>query len=176
MKVNKLSKNSLNSHIPDSRKEEQEYGPGKKEIAICSECSAVYFNKNWHHQNQLDDYAHLTEDKEVNFVLCPACTMKRDNTFEGMVIVEHIPDAIRKEVEALIYHIADRANERDPMDRILSFKPYGEDGFEIHTSENQLAISIGKQIVSAHKDAKMDIQLSKEESAARVRVEFSKES
>lgn len=175
MNVNESSKNSLNSHIPKSRKEEQEYGPGKKEIAICSECSAVYFSKSWHHQNQLDDYAHLTEDKQIDFVLCPACTMKRDNLFEGEVIIEHVPDAIRGEVERLIYNIADRANERDPMDRILSFKPYGNDGFEIHTSENQLAISIGKQIVDAHKGAKIDIQLSKEESVARVRVDFSKE-
>lgn len=175
MKLNELFKNALKGHLPTSRKEESEYGPGKKEITICSECSAVYWDKSWHNQNQLNNYAHLTEDKEVNFALCPACAMARDNAFEGVVIVERIPDVIRQEVERLIYNIAGRAAERDPMDRILSFKPYGEDGFEVRTSENQLAISIGKQIVSAHKDAKIEISLSKEESVARVRVEFPKQ-
>jgi len=166
------SKNRGSSHYPKSRKEEQEYGPAKKDIVICSECSAVYWYKSWHHQ--LGKYKHLSEDKQIRFELCPACKMVKDKKFEGQIFVEHIPAGIRREVEQLIYNVADRAYKRDSQDRVLMLRAYKKDGFEVRTSENQLALSIGKQIQRAYKNSSIDIQLSDKESTARVRIWWGK--
>src|SRR3989338_5183652 len=152
------SKNTGSPHSPKSRKEEQEFGPGKKELVICKDCSAVYGEKHWRHS--LEQEKHLGEDKQVRFAVCPACQMKRDKTFEGQVIVENVPAELRGDIERLIYRVADRAFRRDPMDRILDLRSrkngparrsLGVGGFEVRTSENQLAISMGKQIVRAYK-------------------------
>lgn len=164
------TKNIGSAHYPKSRKEEQEFGPGKKEIVICKDCSAVYGEKHWRHS--MEEEKHLGEDKRISFSVCPACQMKRDKTFEGQVIVKNVPAELRADIERLIYHVADRAFKRDPMDRILDLRSR-KNGFEIRTSENQLAISIGKQIARAHKKAKVDVQLSEGESVARVHVVFS---
>ena len=164
-------KNTGSPHSPKSRKEEQEFGPGKKEIVICKDCSAVYGEKHWRHS--MEEEKHLGEDKQVRFAVCPACQMKRDKTFEGQVIVENVPVDLRSEIERLIYRVGDRANRRDPMDRILDLRSR-KNGFEVRTSENQLAISMGKQIARAYKKAKAEVQLSEGESVARVRVVFPK--
>lgn|SRR5487761_931750 len=169
----RFAENKGSRHSPKSRKEEQEYGKGKENIVLCPTCGSVYWYKSWHHN--LEDYKYLTEEKMVRFSLCPACSMAKDKVFEGQVLVEHIPASLRREVESFIYHIADRAYARDPMDRLLDMRPYGKDGLEIHTSENQLAKNIAKEIVRAHKHAKEEIRKSKEESVLRAWVRFEKQ-
>ena len=161
-------KNIGSGRYPKSRKEEQEYGSGKAGIVLCSDCSSVYWDKSWHHQ--LGKYKNLTEDKQIRFARCPACQMAKDRQFEGRVLVEHVPAELRGEVEQLIYNVADRAYTRDSQDRILMFRAYKGNGLEVRTSENQLALIIAKQIHRAHKNTNIDIQLSEEESVARVRV------
>ncbi|MFH1611690.1 MAG: hypothetical protein ABH887_00225 [bacterium] len=66
----------------------------------------------------------------------------------------------------LINNIGERAFKRDPMDRIIKIND-NKTEIEILTTENQLAISIGKQIKSAFK-GDIEIKLSKEESVVRV--------
>lgn len=155
--------------VPKSRKEEKgEYGPGKTDIVMCKDCKAVYYYKSWKHN--LRHYKHLSQDKAVQFAVCPACQMERDGTFEGQVIVENIPKGIHRELLQLVENIGERARKRDLMDRILKIQDYRNNGLEILTSENQLAVSIGKQIVRAHKGATITIQWSDKESVARVHV------
>lgn len=155
--------------IEKSKKDEQEFGPGKKEFTVCSDCNAVYYEKSWHHG--FTDYRHLTENKQINFAVCPACQMIKDNQFEGQVIFENVPKEHKDEVVNNIKNTGERAYKRDPMDRIIGIKESGSN-IEVLTTENQLARIIARQIASAYKNTKTDIQWSKEESVARIVVRF----
>ena len=167
----KIPKTTAYGRVPKPPKEEgEEYGPGKKEITLCKTCSAVYYHKSWHHN--LLKYDSLEKDKGIFVAMCPACRMKRDGAFEGEVIIENIPKDVREEITRLIQNIGERAYARDPMDRILSLRSLGKNGLVVHTSENQLALTIGKEVIMAHKSAKKSVTLSREESVARVKIDM----
>lgn len=172
MSRSKLPKNIGSGHYPKSHKEEQEYGPGKKGIGMCSACSAGYMQKSWRHN--LEEHKKVNKDARLRFMICPACQMAKDKKFEGQLFIENIPPDILKDVERLVYNVADRAYRRDPMDRILVLRKYAKNGLEARTSENQLALRIGKQIARAYKGSECETRWSDEESAGRVRVRFPK--
>lgn len=155
---------------PKSKKEEAEFGPGRGDIIFCREDDAVYYNKSWHHN--LDEYKHLRDDKNVRFALCPAHQMIKSGLFEGEVILENVPRGTHEEILHLIKNIGERAYERDVMDRIIAIEDKRQT-MRVTTTENQLAISIGREIRRAHKKAQVEIKLSREESTARVRVWWS---
>ncbi len=175
-KLEKQIKGRFSPRVPKSRKEEAELGKGKIDVLICKKCKAVYWYKSWHHS--LDQKLKLDSEKlRLKFVLCPACQMIRDKKFEGEVLISNIPFNYKKEILKLIKNIKKRAYQRDPMDRIISIREIrGKfvkiSGFRVLTTENQLAVSIGKQIKRAFKEVKLDIQWSHKESTARVRVKF----
>ena len=152
---------------PDSKKNRQEYGPGKEDIIICPKCNAAYFYKSWHHN--MEDYPELNKSKKVEFKLCPADAMKKDGRFEGEVRIRNIPPSVKDEIVNQIENIGDLAYRRDPMDRILQIH-VTDDRVEVRTSENQLALNIGRLVERAHKNAESKVSLSKNESTARVLV------
>ena len=168
-KKQKSTSGRYRKKIEGSRKEEQEHGPGKKDIVMCESCKAVYYYKSWHHK--LSDYKHLNEDKAVNFMLCPACQMIKDKTFEGQVVFLNIPEKYIEEIISNIKNTGERAYKRDPLDRIISIKKTG-DRVEVLTTENQLARNIARQVTRAHKNFQSDISWSKNESVARIVVKF----
>ena len=168
MKDNSIS-GKYRKKIEKSRREEQEYGPGKKDFVVCSDCNAVYYQKSWHHG--FANYRHLDESKQVSFAICPACQMIRDKKFEGRVVIRNVPQAHKDEILNNIKNTGERAYKRDPMDRIIGINNAGS-SMEVLTTENQLARIIARQIASAYKNAKTDIQWSKEESAVRIVVRF----
>jgi len=156
--------------VPKSKKEEQEFGPGKKDIIICPKCNAYYFYKSWHHK--LEDYRHLSDKKRVKFILCPACQMIRDGKYEGQIILKNVPEDKKEEILNLIKNIGKRAYNRDPMDRIIDIREIrGKlakiSNIEILTTENQLAVRIGKQLKRTFK-GRLEIKYSHEESTTRV--------
>jgi len=152
---------------PKSPKEESEFGPGKADIVFCEYGEAVYYGKSWRHN--LREYAHLREDKSVRVSLCPAHVMMKNGLFEGEVILENMPADAHDEIVNLIKNIGERAYERDVLDRIIDIEDKGA-SIRVTTTENQLAISIGKQVARARKNSQIDIKLSNEEDTARVRV------
>jgi len=168
MKDNTIS-GAYRKKIQRSKKEEQEYGAGKKDFVVCQICNALYYYKSWHHG--FADYKHLNEDKQVNFTVCPACQMIKDKKFEGKVVFENVPEEYREDIRNNIKNTGERAYKRDPMDRIIAVKESGGN-IEVTTTENQLARNIARQVERAHKGAKADIRWSKEESVARMRVRF----
>lgn len=155
--------------IEKSKKEEQEYGPGKKDIVMCKDCTAVYYYKSWHHR--LGSYKHLTEEKAIKFATCPACKMIKSGKFEGRVLFENVGEPYIGEIMRNIQNTGERAYNRDPMDKIIKMK---EDGgnIEVFTTENQLARNIARQVERAHKDVKTEINWSKEESVVNIVVKF----
>lgn len=159
----------FSSHFPKSKKEESEFGKGKKDILICKKCDAVYFYKSWH--RKLEDYPELKETKGLKFVLCPACRMIKDKKFEGEIILENPPEKIKKELKNLVLNFAKKAEKKDTQHRIISFKKR-EKNIRILTTENQLAQRMAKKIKETF-HGKMSISYSKDESTVRVKIVFS---
>ncbi|HPO75534.1 MAG TPA: hypothetical protein PLL80_02965 [Candidatus Pacearchaeota archaeon] len=169
--MKKLPKN-LPPRFPKPKKEESEFGMGKKDILICKECNAVYYYKSWHHR--LDDYSYLKETKRLNFTLCPACQMIRNKKFEGEIVVENVSPKIKTNLKNLVKNFGEKAFERDPQDRVISFNEISqnEDGsstIQILTTENQLAQRLAKKISEVFK-GKYSISHSREESVIRAKV------
>jgi hypothetical protein len=71
-------------------------------------------------------------------------------------------------VLALARNVGRRAQARDPEDRIIKIND-APGGAVVTTTENQLAVSIGKQIDRARKGGKLDITWSQGDKPVRVR-------
>lgn len=148
---------------PPPRKEVEEFGAGKPEFVICSVCKAVYYKKSWHHEFPQNLGR---EDKLIRFLECPACLMARNKMFEGQVILDKVPRDRLKEVLARIEHVGRLAYAKDVLARIIKVKRIGG-RIEILTSENQLALLLGKQVQEILR-GKLDIRFSEDESVVRV--------
>jgi len=142
-----------------SRKEESEFGLGKKEFLTCSGCGVVYFDKSWHHGLLEEKQEHLKENRQLKFTLCPACKMKKDKFFEGEILIRirNKGLGIKENVLNTIKNSDKQAQERDPMDRIL-WTEDKDDEVRIFTSENQLAVRIGKKLESSFPGSKLEIE------------------
>lgn len=156
-------------HFPKSKKEEQEYGKGKKDILVCQECQAFYWYKSWHHN--LADYPELSQDKNVRFTLCPACKMIADGRFEGEVLIENIAPERSQELENLIHNFGRTAFLKDPMDRVISMEIIAKGMLRVLTTENQMAKQLAKKIKKTFK-GKLSFAFSKKESTLRAKVKL----
>ena len=76
-------------------------------------------------------------------------------------------DAERQEMVAIVRKAGKRAIRRDPMDRIVSVTVYGG-RIRVLTSENQLAVSLGKQLHRARKRSVLTITWSAHDKPVRV--------
>lgn len=158
---------------PHSKKDEQEFGLAKKEFVICMDCGSCYFDKSWHHSLGEEKLDHLKKDKLVKFDLCPACKMGKERRYEGEVIINvkgQMPN-VKSEILNSIKNSDELARQRDPMDRVLWTEERG-DGLHVFTSENQLAVKIGKKIRSSLGKGKLTIKYSREEDVTRVYFEL----
>lgn len=153
-----------------SKKEEQELGLAQKEFIICPDCSCVFFDKAWHHSLE-EDIKHLesTRRKNLKFKICPACRMKKDRTFEGELVIALSKEKSgeKKEIMNVVKNSDKQAQARDPMDRILWADDRGAE-IRVFTSENQLAVRIGKKLESAFRGSALVIKHSHEEDVIRV--------
>jgi hypothetical protein len=140
--------------------------------ARCSSCGAVYFDKHWHTCADTKCRLKAIGGSER---LCDECRLKtkvigsRDSDYAGEVVIEGLKDPTEKyEVRRLAERVGKRAVSRDPEDRIVSVSETGGK-LVVRTSENQLAVSIGKQIDRARKGGKLEIAWSKVDKMVRVR-------
>ena len=157
--------------LPRSKKDEQEFGPGKKEYIVCPECNSAYFDKSWHHSLREEKPEHLQKEKRVIFKLCPADEMKKKKMYEGEVTIVLGDLKIKQDVLNSIKNSDGLARQRDTLDRVLWTEDKGNT-IKVFTSENQLAVKIGKKLSSAHPGGKLEIKHSKDEDVSRVRVEI----
>src|SRR5690606_15101318 len=113
---------------------------------ICSQCRAVFHNKRWQwNAVLLEKHA---GDKKTDEI-CPACRIVRKEDAEGVLSLAGFVSAGQKqEILGLIKNAGQRATERDPLDRIFAWED-GEKKVTVYTTENQLAISLGKQVKRA---------------------------
>ncbi len=182
---------------PKSKKEEQEFGPGKVDVLTCKECAAVYWYKSWHHNlNQISNLKSQkleSKIKRIKFTICPACQMIKDKKYEGEIILENAPENYKKDIKRLVENFGKEAFKKDPMDRIISikeektFRPSdsrkrgalsrkefkGMKHIRILTTENQLAQRLAEKIHETFgKKLKMSIIHSHQEDVIRTRIVF----
>ncbi len=175
-RIKKLSK-LASLRTRRAKHDNEEESPEK--LIICPKCKAVFFNKKWYSKNQLkehlknEDYikkaggfAKWYASQEKSKMVCEADRQRKDYS-EGVVYIKNIPVDKKDEIMNLILNIEKRAKKRDIEDRIVDTKLQGKN-ITLYTSENQLAVSIGKQIDRAYKGGKLEIKFSKNEDATRV--------
>ena len=150
---------------PQNKLEVSEFGGGKKGALVCPKCKAVYKNKSWHHKEKYTN-KEIKEMGGAKPYKCPACIRKESDTCEGFLILKNVPKDKEKEILALVKNIGEKAEKTDVLDRIIKLKK-DKDGIMIETTENQLAVKLGKQIKSAFK-GKLEIHWSHADGPVRV--------
>lgn len=147
-----------------SRKEESEFGLGQKEFLTCFDCGVVYFDKSWHRSLLEEKSKHLNENRQFKFTICPACKMKKDKVFEGEVVIKFKAEGLRLKADILntVRNSDKQGQDRDPLDRILWMEEK-EDRMHVFTSENQLAVKIGKKLRSSFPKSTLEIKHSGED-------------
>ena len=174
----KQMKTSQQHGAMNNRKSEKWWHSEFKEaypMKACNRCHAVYYDQHWHHEPAL--YEKVAGNQTDKNTLCPECTWIKAGfhgivNFEGEVLLKGVPsETLKREIINEIRHIGNRASNRDPQDQIIKIEDNG-DTIRITTTENQLAISIGKQVARAHKGGKLEIKLSKEDKPVRIVWQF----
>lgn len=141
-----------------------------KTEARCPDCGAIYFKKHWHTAALLNPEV-VKMASEVR--RCMECEARAESgsvhPYAGEVVLSGLDDADeRSMVLATVYNIGDRAFLRNPEERIVSIATSGND-IVIRTTENQLAMSIGKQVHSSRKGGELQITWSHDDKPVRVR-------
>lgn len=144
---------------------------GKKEVRVCTRCHAVYFDKHWHTIPGI--FAWMKKRGIAADGLCLECTWvtrgaRAAMNYEGEVTLEGFASQKEKqEILKLVRNVGARAVLRDPEDQIMAIEDKGGK-VVIRTTENQLALSIGKQVARAFKGGEFEIKYSYEDAPVRV--------
>lgn len=149
--------------LPQRHKEAQhdEYGAAHRGITVCKRCNNVLFKKEWHHSGEKLLEQLRIASKGISFTLCPACRMTAQDLFEGEVLIENIPEKYESELLRLISAYGKRATDIDPQHRIIR-TARTKKGLRVITTENQLAVRLGKKIRDAFKKVRLHIAYSAE--------------
>lgn len=170
--VGKVADKRMGAHMnsPASNWWEKEV-KGKKEVRVCTRCHAVYFDKHWHTIPGI--FSWMKKRGIAADGLCLECTWvtrgaRAAMNYEGEVILEgfSLPKE-KQEILRLVRNVGARAVLRDPEDQIMGIEDKGGK-VVIRTTENQLALSIGKQVANAFKGGELEIKYSHEDAPVRV--------
>ena len=173
--LTKAEKNKLTgSHTPRIAPSWWEHEiKGKKELRTCPRCGAIYFDKHWHIiPNFWVEYKKTLPKKKIVKGLCAECKWvdsgREDTEWEGELVLENLIPDDKNEILNLVRNVGMRAFKRDPEDQIIKIEDRGNKVI-VTTTENQLAVSIGKQVARAFKGGKLKITWSDEDAPARAR-------
>jgi hypothetical protein len=147
----------------------------KSGMKLCSRCDAVYYDGHWHTAPLLS--AELKKGKKRSGGKSEFCVQCRwlvhgsdlkSAGFEGQLTLDGLVDAAEKaEILGTIRNFAKRATRRDPEDQIIAIDDRGE-RVVVTTTENQMAVGLGKAVDAAHKGGKLRIVWSEDDLPARV--------
>jgi len=144
----------------------------KQPLRECGNCSSVYFDGHWH---QLRSKSVKNELRKKTVLLeseCEACRLEREahgpvgavgEVRIGAVPARHVLDVMRT-----IRNVGKTALKRDQEERIIAIEESGQ-GFRVTTTQNQLAVRIGKKLDSAFKGGQLAVKYSAEDSPVLVR-------
>ena len=164
------SSQSYNPRVPHWWGEEN---MGLKSVVICPRCQAIYYDKHWHSwQTAGRRLPSGLKTKEAMCLACAALTTGKGSStsgYAGEVILSGLSNLGRRlEIINLIKNVGKRAVRRNPEDQIIKIEDK-TDTVRVTTTENQLAIAIGKEVDAAEKGGKLTIAWSAENKPARVR-------
>lgn len=98
--------------------------------------------------------------------------MIKNHAFEGELFIENFPKDQEKNLLSLIKAFGKRATEHDPQDRIIETKKE-KGAYRVTTTENQLAVRLGKKIRDAFRTIRLNISHTPEPTeVSRVIVTF----
>ena len=140
-----MFKKSRNTALYPERTEFQEFGKAAKEYRRCRICSAIYYDKSWHHGRDFD-LAAAVKNHKFWITRCPACSMIEEREFEGELIIRNIPARFQMELYRLIRGYGRRAYELDCQHRIIAIAKEDKHTWRVTTTENQLAGKLAKKI------------------------------
>lgn len=120
----------------------------RRKISVCEGCRAVYMNKRWYAEGDVDETA--LRNPDAMKIVCPACLKMRDNfpggivTLKGDYVLPHKQDLVK-----LIKNEEARARGLNPLERVMSVKENGYGGLVISTTNEKLAQRIGRAVKKA---------------------------
>lgn len=144
---------------------------------LCERCQAVWFDGHWHTSPKLAAVLKAKKKlagKSGKPVLCYECHLAVNGSadptkmlFEGELTLDGLTDPSEKaKILSTCRNFGARASKRDPEDRIISIDDRGE-RVVITTTENQMAVGMGKAVDAAFKGGKLCIVWSKDDMPAR---------
>jgi hypothetical protein len=144
-------------------------------MRLCSHCGAVWFDGHWHTAPALSALLGKAGKPSGKGEICRQChwlvvgaPSGGKGLFEGELTLDGLADLDEKaEILKTVRNVAGRAERRDPEDHIVAIDDRGE-RVVITTTENQLAVSIGKAVAAAFKGGKLTITWSDKDLPARV--------
>ncbi len=138
-----------------------------KEPAVCAECKALYLNRRWISANSASE-ATSSSLAKLRGTTCPACLQKRSGEPRGFVFVDGIFfQRHRQEIERLLRNEALRAEEVNPLARILRFNKSDGHRLTVSTTTVHLAQRLGHALQKAF-GGKVKYNFSHENKLARV--------
>ncbi len=133
-------------------------------LKLCSRCEAVWYDGHWHNAPNLAAAlkAKRKSSKPSKDLFCMECRYAvhgpadaKSALFEGELTLDGLVDKKEKaEILATVRNAAKRALRRDPEDRVIAIDDRG-DRVVVTTSENQLAVILGKAVDASHKGGKL---------------------
>lgn len=145
-------------------------------LKLCTRCEAVWYDGHWHNAPNLAAAikAKRKASKPAKDLYCEECRYavhgpadKKSALFEGELTLDGLVDKKEKaEILATVRNAAKRAQRRDPEDRIVAIDDRGE-RVVVTTTENQLAVALGKAVDASHKGGKLRITWSSDDLPAR---------
>ncbi|MBI5599492.1 MAG: ATPase [Deltaproteobacteria bacterium] len=118
---------------------------GPDDMAVCTECSAVYHNKRW----RLGVKGELKGKTKRVKVVCPACQKIRDKFAGGYVTLQgEFLKLHREEILNLVRNKEERARHTNPLERIIEISEKGST-IVITTTTDKFAQMLGKVLNKA---------------------------
>ncbi len=149
-----------------------EYGKAHKGFVVCGVCHNVSFKKQWRDPARLPNYEYEIFIRGIDVSLCPACDMAAKGLYEGEVMVEGLSDDQGVEFVNLVRAYNARSKRHDSQHRILALEKSAT-AYRVRTSENQMAVKLGKKIAQTFGHGEVSIKHSREPfEVERVRVTF----
>ncbi len=144
---------------------------------LCARCGAVWFDGHWHTAPALAATVKAGR-KRVSGKgesLCYECHYAVHGPadpakipFEGQLTLDGLRDVSEKaKILSTVRNFGARASRRDPEDRIISIDDRGE-RVVVTTTENQMAVGMGKAVDAAFKGGRLRIAWSDGDLPARV--------
>ena len=137
-----------------------------KDPNICPSCKAIYHNKRW----QLDEELEYKIKLEDNYAkkMCPACRKISDNYPMGLVSISgNFIDTHKKEILSTVKSEEKRALDKNPLERIIKIEKEDQTQYSIKTTTDTLAKRIGKILYNSYK-GKVEYKFSEDQKVLRV--------